>query len=306
MSTLSFGRFFLVLWTISLLGCQPHVRPPRPQLIHHYELRIVDISGRPIPNATVTYDVRDHNLYVKRDVVSNIDKEGVLSITVIATPDPSYESVTFYSTEIRYEVVAPGYDRHSGSLSSRAGEKSPTVEFTKKATAVLVRPRDYIKPEYDIPKNEEIIRRVMASLETLLTRSYLSDCYLQTHSVGVAGFKGKEYLELSFRSIVVYNDLKLNKYDIGKRLFDELIRKVLSPLNEQFADSKSLFGYDLSVIGYSKDFGIKTSSSDETTYRFLLPRDVVAKYKNKDLTGQQLLDASYILMDDERIDLKLQ
>jgi hypothetical protein len=38
--------------------------------------------------------------------------------------------------------------------------------------------------------------------------------------------------------------------------------------------------------------------------RFYLPKQAVQKYK--DITGQQLIDASVVLLNDERIDLRLQ
>jgi len=38
----------------------------------------------------------------------------------------------------------------------------------------------------------------------------------------------------------------------------------------------------------------------------MIPEKIVRQYKNKDISGQQVLDASVILMDGERIELKLQ
>jgi len=40
-------------------------------------------------------------------------------------------------------------------------------------------------------------------------------------------------------------------------------------------------------------------------YRFLMPENVVRKYKNKEILRQKLLDKSVIHMDDELIELKL-
>jgi len=60
------------------------------------------------------------------------------------------------------------------------------------------------------------------------------------------------------------------------------------------------------VIGYTKDFTEEYSTAKPIEYRFMIPENVVRKYKNKDISGQQVLNASVILMDDERIELKLQ
>jgi len=109
-----------------------------------------------------------------------------------------------------------------------------------------------------------------------------------------------------FTNINVYNSLKLDKYDIGNRLFDEVVRRVLSPLNEYIADSDLFYGYDLTVIGHTKSFADEYVAAEPVEYRFIIPESIVRQYKNKDITGQQVLDASVILMDDERIELKLQ
>ncbi|MDP1816779.1 MAG: hypothetical protein Q8K92_20160, partial [Leadbetterella sp.] len=114
------------------------------------------------------------------------------------------------------------------------------------------------------------------------------------------------YLQFKFANINVYNSLKLNKYDIGKTLFDDVIRKILSPFNEYIGNSNLFYGYDITVVGHTKSFAEEYATSKAVEYRFLMPEGVVRKYKNKDISGQQVLDQSVILMDDERIELKLQ
>jgi hypothetical protein len=84
------------------------------------------------------------------------------------------------------------------------------------------------------------------------------------------------------------------------------IRKILNPLNNAISSPNAFYGYDLVIYGYSKSFADESSHPDKIEYRFLMPQDAVRKYKEKDISGQQLLDASVILMNDERIELKLQ
>lgn len=83
----------------------------------------------------------------------------------------------------------------------------------------------------------------------------------------------------------------------------------MNPLNDHISNPKMFYGYDLKVIGYTKNFADKYSEYSAGTpieYRFMIPEDIVRKYKNKDISGQVVLDSSIILMDDERIELKLQ
>ena len=105
---------------------------------------------------------------------------------------------------------------------------------------------------------------------------------------------------------VGYNSLKLNKYDVGKRLFDEVVRKILTPLNKYVNVSDIFYGYNLIVIGQYKNFLHENDKAKIIEYQFMIPANIVKQYKNKDISGQQVLDGSVILMDDERIQLKLQ
>lgn len=106
--------------------------------------------------------------------------------------------------------------------------------------------------------------------------------------------------------MIVFNSLKLDKYDIGKKVFDEIIRKILSPLNDYIGDSELFYGYDLAVTGHTKSFAEETAVSEDIEYRFMIPESIVSKYKDKDISGQQVLDSSIILMDDERVEFRLQ
>ena len=79
----------------------------------------------------------------------------------------------------------------------------------------------------------------------------------------------------------------------------------MNPLTDHLGNSKEFYGYDLTVFGHTKSFADKYATS-QIVYRFLIPKKTVNKYKQKNISGQQVLDSSVILMDDERIDLKLQ
>ncbi|MFW5872173.1 MAG: hypothetical protein ACOCUT_03615 [bacterium] len=84
---------------------------------------------------------------------------------------------------------------------------------------------------------------------------------MQTYSVNLIPFKGNSYLQFKFINANVYNSLQLDKYDIGKRIFDEVVRKVLTPLNEHVSDSSLFYGYDLTVVAHTKSFSDKLAIS---------------------------------------------
>ena len=75
---------------------------------------------------------------------------------------------------------------------------------------------------------------------------------------------------------------------------------------EETSLSELFYGYDLSVTGHTKSFAEETAVSEDIEYRFMIPESIVSKYKDKDISGQQVLDSSIILMDDERVEFRLQ
>jgi len=88
-------------------------------------------------------------------------------------------------------------------------------------------------------------------------------------------------------------------------MFDDVVRKMLDVVAPAVA-SFPLDGYEIAVKTAAGDAIEKYYDKKSLNYQFYLPKKSVVSYKNKDITGQQLIDASVILLNDERIDLKLQ
>jgi hypothetical protein len=88
-------------------------------------------------------------------------------------------------------------------------------------------------------------------------------------------------------------------------MFDDVVRKmidVVAPAVSKF----QLEGYEIGVTTAYGNAANDYSDQKPLYYQFYLPKKMVQSYKNKDITGQQLISASIILLNDERIDLKLQ
>src|SRR5690606_33558792 len=160
-----------------------------------------------------------------------------------------------------------------------------------------IKPIDYLNKEFiSSSKGEKLKANTIKFIDLILLQSLLSDSYLELQSINLVPFKEKDYLTFKFINTNSYNSLQLIKYDISKLLFDEVIRKILNPLNDYLGDTKEFYGYDLIVVGHTKSFADEYASNQKINYRFLIPNGVVKSYKNKDISGQQVLDASVILM----------
>ncbi|TWI45833.1 hypothetical protein IP92_03263 [Pseudoduganella flava] len=118
-------------------------------------------------------------------------------------------------------------------------------------------------------------------------------------------FKKGIYLAVMLPNPIEYNENTLTNYMIGARVFDDVVRKVLPALAGGDGDL-AVDGYDVTVISYKKTFGIAQAIPTKVQYRFYLPKGLAERYLDKDISSQQLLDGSVILLNDDRIDLKLQ
>ena len=273
---------------------------------HSYSLDIVDINDKPIQGASVHYILKNEvNIVKDTTVVTNSDGKITVSLTATSTLGGKY--VASYYTLFEFTVSKRGYSSYSGLLDNDYGKYQYLGQSSKSDKIELVKLTDYFKPDFMLNKqNETLVSQILDFINTLKNQSQISNSKLKGNSIFVHDFKENKYLSLTFENMNVFNSIKLNKYDIAKILFDEVVRKILNPLNDNLSKSDLFYGYDITVIGYTKSFVDEYALSKKIVYQFMIPKQTVSKYKNKDITGQQVLDQSIILMDDERIELKLQ
>lgn len=171
-------------------------------------------------------------------------------------------------------------------------------------TVTLIKPEDYFKASIMEDQFKGVREQLKIVLSGLRVKSYLTDASLDYHSIGIYEFKGSKYIELNVKSTNVYNSIKLNKYDIGKKLYETTIVKLLDYLS--LINDKTVAGVNVRIEGSTKNFMNENDTPTKIKYDFIMKTEEIKNYKNKDITSQRLLDNSVILMDNERVELKLQ
>lgn len=274
---------------------------------HQYELVVADIDGDYLEGVLIDYTLKDGERVVKNSLFTT-SPDGILKETLPVSRDSQHTYVCMYRSSLEYRASIDGYYPVRGVLSSDYGsDLSLDVLPTKTERIEMLTPADYFSEQFASSMSDIVLKsRILAFLDVIILQSMWTESNLITHSIDLVSFKNRDYLRFGFANTNVYNSLKLSKYDVARELFDEVVRKVLSPLNEHIGDSDLFFGYDLRVLGYTKDFADEYSFAKAIEFRFMIPEEIARKYKSKDISGQRLLDSSIILMDDERIELKLQ
>lgn len=273
---------------------------------HTYEIAVVDIEGNPLDNAKIHFKISEFDtMREEGDILT--DSTGIFVMAILARSDPIYEYAKFYRTKLEYEVTKNGYySKFDRMQSAFGGDASVGTERTI-AKVKLLRPIDYFAHEFvTTATTQGLEERILALIDLFLLHAILTESTMVPQSIDMQEFKGKKYLTIAFSSNNVFNSLRQDKYDIGKKLFDNIVRKILDQLNHFISDRSTFYGYDIKIYGYSKNFAEENAIPDAIEYRFLIPKKFVTQYENKDISGQGVLDRSIILMDDERVEFQLQ
>ena len=295
MKTFHYSIFAVLFF---LLGCAT----VKPTVQHQYELSVVDVNGKPIEGVKIDYTLKDLDNIVESSSYTTAS-DGFLMKNLNAK---YWYGHGYYNSEFHFNATKDNYYSQSGTMSSNYSGR-PYSQFKEQNKITLIQASDYFNKEFASTLSDVTLkRRILSFIDLIIMQGLLSESVLETQSVNLISFKGNSYLQFKFTNVNVFNSLRLNKYDIGKLLFDDVIRKVLNPLNEYVAESNLFYGYDIKVIGHTKSFADEDANPEQIEYRFMIPEKIVRQYKNKDITGQQVLDTSVILMNDERIELKLQ
>jgi hypothetical protein len=118
-------------------------------------------------------------------------------------------------------------------------------------------------------------------------------------------YKNIEYLNLYLFHLNILNNanIKFNdSYKISRYLFDKVVRPGIRLLSDILSANKTS-GIAFSIVSSEKSF-VSENDPSWVKYQFYLPKKQILQYVNDDITGQELADASYILVDGERIELR--
>ncbi|MGO9228148.1 MAG: hypothetical protein ACLQKA_02895 [Bryobacteraceae bacterium] len=130
----------------------------------------------------------------------------------------------------------------------------------------------------------------------------------QAHFVGYAApafipFHQGLYLQLSVTT-TLSKTAAGSQYRLSALAFDQHIAHLIRPVLEYFKGREDFDGIDFSTT--VRLAGEQSSDSSAVAVEFIFPMSLLHTYAQFDCTGQQLIDASYVLINGERVSLNLQ
>jgi hypothetical protein len=196
------------------------------------------------------------------------------------------------------------------SVNFSAASAKLTVEPVEKPSTTRDRSPEAIKslsPEAVKDLSPEAIKELQRSFQSTLDRM-VQELDSQAHFVRYAPptlipFHDGLYLQLSLTT-TLSQAAAGSQYQLSALAFDRHIAHLIRPVLNYFRDRSDFDGIDFSTT-------VRFASAPDTepspvAVEFIFPRKVLNAYRNFDSTGQQLIDASFVLINGERVSLNLQ
>lgn len=297
-------NIFIISFLLFFTGCVQHTQKSylAPEITpigtHRYEITVLDAYGNPLEGVKVDYDFKT----VGRSLTNQSHvtlSDGKMHKSFIANST----SNSLYSSTLSFKISKDGYS-NTGRIGIESYDRSPPIK--KETVSLIFDPILYLDKNFAETADSKLKNDILNFVNSIGFAGFFADSVLQKYSINLVSFINNDYLHFLFENKNVYNSIQLSKYDIGKQLFDNVVRKILNPLNDNISESDYFYGYDVSIIGYTKSFLDKDAVPEQIKYKFFIPREIVRHYKNWEISNQQLVDSSIILMDNDRIELRFQ
>jgi len=117
-------------------------------------------------------------------------------------------------------------------------------------------------------------------------------------------FKEKKYLVSSYLDKRAYNSNRVNQAERTARTVQEYF-PVIKKKEELLLSLKEVDGIKLEVKIAFRDFADKSSRSQYDGLKFYVPKDVLKLFIDADITDQELVDKSIILLNESRVKVNL-
>jgi hypothetical protein len=205
-------------------------------------------------------------------------------------------------------VQAPPAPAVSPRLTGYAGIPDRLAQLP---AAILAQQPAPSSPSGDKPSSRDTspdaVKNLQGSYQSDLDRM-VQELNAQAHFVGYAPpafvpFHKGLYLQLSVTTTLPKTAAG-SQYRLSALAFDQHIAHLIRPVLEYFKGHEDFDGIDFSTS--VRLAGEQSSDGGAVAVEFIFPLSLLHTYAQFDCTGQQLIDASFVLINGERVSLNLQ
>jgi hypothetical protein len=271
--------------------------------------------------------------HVRRKVLA-VSSEGIENLVLIlpkaaaerlvASADPNAREAAMFESEMYLNAVPITLWPHADVEVAEAKEQ-PTPAKAPGAPAPTVSPRllqgfsfpnATAKVTAEVPAalppaardtSPEALKNVHQSYQATLDRM-VQELESQAHFVSYAPpsfipFHAALYLQLSVTTTLPETAAG-SQYRLAALAFDQHIAHLIRPALAYLKDRDDFDGIDFSTS--LRLAGDQSSQGSPVAVEFIFPLKLLRAYADFDVTGQQLIDGSFVLINGERVTLSLQ
>ena len=192
------------------------------------------------------------------------------------------------------QSARPAYNQGNNRRTAddtNASSESESVETPEEATPA--------KTQADA---EVLEKKYKAQLEALAAAGVANFHFVQYAPPSFAVFRNQIVLQLTLRNPSSFDKEATSIYKRAARSFDLFLAPQLKSILESVPEDKDIGGLDISIIN---DLTGSTAHSSEAL-EFALPSKALRKFANADITNQELINKSVVLVNGVRVTLNLQ
>jgi hypothetical protein len=206
------------------------------------------------------------------------------------------------------------WPRTDEQIAQRSLPPSASLNLTKpaampvaKSPEPVVKPPEKVEPARD--SSPDAIKALQKSHQAILDRM-VQDMESQAHFVHYAPpafvpFRSGIYLQVSLTTALPPSAAG-SQYRFAAMAFDQHIAHLIRPLLANFKDHAGFDGIDFSTTVRVPVPGGAEADASAVAVEFITSFGLLNTYADFDLTGQQLIDGSFVLINGERVSLNLQ
>ncbi len=181
---------------------------------------------------------------------------------------------------------------------------SSHVEISRPVAVVVPRP----VPPPDTRPAEDLSPAALAARQAVIQGTLdrvVRDLDAQAHFIAYAppsliAFHDRSFLQLSLTANLPAGEVG-SQYRLAALAFDRHVSRLIRPILASFMPPT-----DFSGIVFSTSVRVGAVEGSSESVEFFFPVESLRRYETYDLTGQQLIDSGYVLINGERVELNLQ
>jgi hypothetical protein len=251
-------------------------------------------------------------LVVPREAAEKVERSnGINDLMAVLSQSNVYVDGEPFSLWSGQDAKAP--DKQPAAPAPAATPAPVAISaavLSKPATAhveVEHPPSPVVAPPPARDLSPEALQQGQASYQGLLDR-IVHELDTQAHFIAYAppalvAFRNASYLQLSIATTLAPSDSG-SQYRIAALAFDRHVSHLIRPMMAFFKEGPQFDGivFSSTVHVPSQSAGSALTESVE----FFFPMSELRRYEQYDITGQQLIDSSFVLINGERVGLELQ